>query len=97
MAVLERLIELMDFISEFRLRRLLILLVITVTTINYLRIKRTRKSVTQEEEEAWIKENYSKDENGLYPWEADTNDHPSRIQDGSRRISSKWGPRRGRW
>ena len=96
MHAIEKLIELMDFISEFRLRRLLIIIVITVTYINYVRIKRKRKKVSQEEEDIWIQETYSKDENGLYPWEADTDDHPSRIQDGSRRISSKWGPKRGR-
>lgn len=97
MNILENLIDLMDFVAEFKLRRLLIMVVIIATSISYFRIKRKRKKITQEEEEYMINRTYQKDENGLYPWEADTNDHPSRIQEGSRRISSKWGPKRGRW
>lgn len=97
MDVLERLIDVMDFIAEFKLRRMLIMLVLAATTISYFRIKRKRKKITTEEEDAIIQDTYPRDEDGLYPWEADTNDHPSRIQEGSRRISSRWGPRRGRW
>lgn len=97
MDVIERLIDILDFISEFKLRRMIIMFVLAATTISYFRIKRTRKKITKEEEDAMIEATYPKDEAGLYPWEADTDDHPSRIQQGSRRISSKWGPRRGRW
>lgn len=97
MDVIERLIDVLDFIAEFKLRRLIIMFVLAATTISYFRIKRTRKRITQEEEDAMIEAIYPKDEEGLYPWEVDTDDHPDRIQKGSRRISSKWGPRRGRW
>lgn len=97
MDVLERFIDMLDFIADFKLRRMLIMVVLAATTISYFRIKRTRRKITVEEEDAMIQQIYSKDENGLYPWEADKDDHPSRIQEGSKRISSKWGPRRGRW
>lgn len=78
-------------------RRYLILLVILGSAIRYLRVRRTRKRISPEEEESVIQQTYIKDENGLYPWEVDINDHPSSIPKDSKRVTNTWGPKRGKW
>jgi hypothetical protein len=40
---------------------------------------------------------YEKDENGLYPWEADQDDSPQRIEKTATRYVNQARPRRGRW
>ena len=78
-------------------RRYLILLVLLGSTIQYLRVRKARKRITPEEEEAAIQQAYKKDENGLYPWEVNTDDHPDSIPKDSKRVTNTWGPKRGKW
>ena len=70
---------------------------VIMMTLSYLKVRHSRKKISREQEDAMIEANYQKDENGLYPWEADTNDHPSRVTKGSKPIRKNWGPQRGRW
>lgn len=79
------------------IRRYLILLVLLGSTIQYLRVRRARKRITPEEEEVAIQQTYKKDENGFYPWEVDTDDHPNSIPKDSKRVANTWGPKRGKW
>jgi len=62
-----------------------------------LKVRHDRRKITREEEDAMIEASYEKDENGLYPWEVDTNDHPDRVGKNSTPIKKNWGPQRGRW
>lgn len=49
-------------------------------------------------EEEQILEKYLKDENGLYPWEKNTDDCPHNIPKDAKRYPYTSGrPRRGRW
>ncbi|MGM0169411.1 hypothetical protein IGI39_003727 [Enterococcus sp. AZ135] len=41
--------------------------------------------------------NFKKNEEGLYPWEADTNDSPNRIPANAKRYVNKAKLKRGRW
>lgn len=70
---------------------------VVMTTVRYLKVRQERKKITQEEEDALIEANYKKDEDGLYPWEVDTNDHPSRVEKKSEPLKKTWGAQRGRW
>lgn len=79
------------------IRPYLILLVFLGSTIQYLRVRKARKKITAEEEEATIQHYYTKDENGNYPWEVNTNDHPDSIPKDSKRVMNTWGPKRGKW
>ncbi|MCD5003372.1 hypothetical protein IV487_12960 [Enterococcus saccharolyticus] len=42
-------------------------------------------------------ENYEKDENGLYPWEANTDDSPENIPQNAKVFKEKDKVRRGGW
>lgn len=92
--------DLMDFfnlLTKIKIRRYLFMLMVIMTTIRYLKVRYERKRITQEEEEALIDATYEKDENGLYPWEVDTDDHPSRVDNMSEPLKKTWGAQRGRW
>lgn len=95
--LIDVLTKIVTFIKIFKVRRVLMVVMLTATTLSYLRIRRARKSITQEEEDAFIKETYQKDENGLYPWEVDVDDHPSRVTKESKPMINSWGPKRGKW
>lgn len=41
--------------------------------------------------------NFQKNENGLYPWEADTDDSPDRITENTKRYVNKARLKRRRW
>lgn len=86
-----------DFLAKLKIRKYMLVLMVVMTTLSYLRIRYTRKKITKEEEDALIEATYAKDEEGRYPWEVDTNDHPSRVTKDSRRISNSWGPKKGQW
>lgn len=42
-------------------------------------------------------DNFEKDENGLYPWEANTDDSPDSIPKNAKVFKEKEKIRRGRW
>ncbi|OFI49271.1 hypothetical protein BG261_11000 [Floricoccus tropicus] len=60
--------------------RLILVLIAFISVV--VGIIRYRKKIEEEEDLS----NYSKDENGLYPWESDTDDSPSRISDDAKRY-----------
>ena len=78
-------------------KSLLGLLVAVLMAISWVRLHKKRKKVTHEEDMKEVEQNFEKDENGLYPWEVDTDDDPKHIPDDAKPISTNWGPQRGRW
>lgn len=91
------LLDFFDILAKIKIRRYVFILMVTMTVLRYLKVRHDRKKITQEEEDAVIEATYEKDENGLYPWEADTNDHPSRVEEVSEPLKKTWGAQRGRW
>ena len=83
--------------GKISFRRILIMITFTVMGIRYFQLRYKRRKVTAEEENVWIEAQYKKDENGLYPWEADTDDSPERVTPDSKPMINSWGPKRGRW
>ncbi|MBU5359596.1 hypothetical protein KQI58_00730 [Enterococcus raffinosus] len=86
-----------DILAELKIRRYVFPLMVIITTLSYLKVRHERKKITREEEDAMIEATYEKDENGLYPWETDTNDHPDRVGKNSTPLQKNWGPKRGQW
>ena len=91
------LMDVFDFLAKIKIRRYVFVLMVAMMTISYLKVRHERKKITQEEEDALIEATYQKDEDGLYPWEADTNDHPDRVGKNSMPIKKTWGAQRGKW
>lgn len=80
------------------IRTIVLFLVLGLPLIGYIRLKKTKKSVDEALEEEQILEKYLKDENGLYPWEKNTDDCPHNIPKDAKRYPYTSGrPRRGRW
>lgn len=79
------------------IRRIIISITFAVMALRYIQVRRKHRKITTEEEKQRIEELYEKDENGLYPWEADTDDSPNRVTPESKPLVNKWGPKRGRW
>ncbi|WP_242704658.1 hypothetical protein [Candidatus Enterococcus ferrettii] len=65
--------------------------------VRYLQNRWKHRQITAAEENQRIEAIYEKDENGLYPWEVDTNDSPERVTPETRPMVNSWGPKRGRW
>lgn len=79
------------------IRMIAIMLVIGIFCWRYIRLRISRKN-NQDNDEKDLLEHFEKDENGLFPWEIDTDDSPDRIPHNAKRhphISGR--PRRGRW
>ncbi len=61
----------------------------------------TRKLTSKEKKETTdddtLQTMFSKDDNGKYPWETDTDDSPDRINKTTRRLKDSTGAKRGRW
>lgn len=81
--------------SQFR--KFLIVLVFLGSAVQYLRIRKTKKRVTMQEDLENVEKYYEKNADGLYPWEVNTDDHPNSIPKGSKRMQNNWGPKRGKW
>jgi|GEM_PF-2798973 len=73
------------------------ILVAAIMAISWIRLHHKRKKVTKEQDDHEVEQYFEKDENGLYPWEADTDDDPKHISKDAKPISHNWGPQRGRW
>ena len=93
----EQFMWIFDFLERVKIRRYIFPLMVCMMTISYLKARRAHRKITIEEEDAAIEATYQKDENGLYPWEADTDDHPSRVGKNSQPVKRNWGPQRGKW
>lgn len=93
----EGLIGLFEVLARIKLKRYALVLMVILTTIRYLKVRRERKKITQKEEDALIETMYQKNEDGLYPWEVDIDDHPSRVGKKSKPIPKNWGAQRGKW
>lgn len=61
-----------DILAKIKIRRYVFVLMVIMMTLSYLKVRHSRKKISREQEDAMIEANYQKDENGLYPWEADT-------------------------
>lgn len=80
-----------------KIRTLAGMSVLILFAIKYYSAKHRRRTMDTEEELKSIEETYEKDEDGLYPWETDTNDSPDRIEKNAVRMDTSWGPQKGRW
>ncbi|MGG5330924.1 hypothetical protein [Enterococcus sp. AZ163] len=85
----------LEVIKNLGMRKLILILFITVTFITFLK-QRLKKHRSYDELDA-VEDSYQKDENGLYPWEADTDDSPQRIPEDAKKYIHNAGPKRGRW
>lgn len=91
------LIGVFDFLAKIKVRSYVFPIMVVMMSLSYLKVRHEHRKITREEEDAMIEATYQKDENGLYPWEVDTNDHPDRIDKSSRPIKKDWGSQRGKW
>ncbi|OJG80907.1 hypothetical protein RV10_GL003906 [Enterococcus pallens] len=85
----------LEVIKNLGMRKLILILFITVTFIAFLK-QRLKKHRSYDGLDP-VEESYQKDENGLYPWEADTDDSPQRIPKDAKKYIHNAGPKRGRW
>lgn len=85
----------LEVMKKIGMRRLILILFISVTFFSFLK-QRLKKHRSYDELDP-VEDSYQKDENGLYPWEADTDDSPDRIPDDAKKYTHHAGPRRGRW
>ncbi|MBO1305894.1 hypothetical protein JZO70_06970 [Enterococcus sp. 669A] len=83
-----------EVIKNLGMRKIILIIFISVSFVYFLRQKFKRRRLYDEES---IEEIYQKDENGLYPWEADTDDSPDRIPEDAKKYIHQAGPKRGRW
>ncbi|WP_367377489.1 hypothetical protein [Enterococcus gilvus] len=85
-----------QLIHKLNLRKVVFVVFVWVTVIGYLKQKHKHSApeLTDDELEA----TYGKNEAGLFPWEADTNDSPDRVKKTTKKYNIKqYGPKRGRW
>lgn len=80
--------------SEIDLRHSVLLLFILITSLSFV-LQRLRKKERWSDKEDLSQ--FEKDENGLYPWEVDTDNSPERIDKSAKRYVNQHQPRRGRW
>lgn len=73
------------------------LLVVLFMFIFWWRARKRSKRITAEEDEKFIKENYEKNEDGLYPWEVDTDLSEKNIKEGAQPMNTDDLPKRGQW
>ena len=66
-----------------------------LTSVIILKRRSNRGKVLEEIEDPLA--NFEKDENGLYPWENNTDDSPKSIPANAKRFHEKNKIRRGRW
>lgn len=84
---------LLYILSRIDLRRAALILFLLLTSTAFIYQRLTRRKRLQEESFP----EYEKNAEGLYPWEADTDDSPTRIPKDAKRYVNQHQPRRGRW
>lgn len=85
-----------QIIQRIGTRKILLILFVFVSIFVYFKErKRKRKHLLTDEE---LEEIYERDENGLFPWEVNTNDSPKEIpKEATRYYYDQGRPKRGRW
>lgn len=79
-----------------RISSIVFALTVIISSITYLSLRRQhKKDRTQLEHQ--VDETYEKDENGLFPWEADVDDSPQRVPASAKRFKYDDRPKRGGW
>lgn len=73
-----------------------LLLVVIIGSVQYLKTRQSFKK-SKDNEEDMITKYYEKNEEGLYPWEVDTNHSPERIEKDAKPFKRIDGPKRGGW
>lgn len=89
--------EWLRLLSKFNLRRICFVIITVLLCIEYLKTYKQHKKITDLEETKQIESNYQKNEQGLYPWEADTDNTVERISKEAKPYRYDNGPKRGRW
>ncbi len=85
--------RLLYVLSHVNLRRVALILFLLMTSAAFIYQRFTRRKRKQEESFP----EYEQNEEGLYPWEVDTDDSPKRIAKDAKRYINQHQPRRGRW
>ena len=70
---------------------------IIISGIQYLKVRKSKKSITKEQDTLNIQKHFERDVNGQFPWEVNTDNDPRNIPKDSKRISNNWAPKRGKW
>lgn len=65
--------------------------------LSYFLMRLRKKNERGEDSQKDELQNFQKNEEGLYPWEADTDDSPDRIPANAKRYVNKARLKRGRW
>lgn len=79
-----------------RISSLVFALIVIVSSVAYLSLRKQHKR-DRDKLEQQVEEQYEKDENGLFPWEVDTDDSPDRVAADAKRFQYNDRPKRGRW
>lgn len=83
-----------ETVSKINLRKSLLMIFLLVSCLSFL-IQRLMKKKRQQTAEDLSQ--FEKDEAGLYPWEADTDDSPKRIEKDAKRYINQQKTKRGSW
>ncbi|MHC5247245.1 hypothetical protein [Enterococcus sp. LJL90] len=85
--------KLLSVLNEIGFRKITILIVLGLMAILYFANRKKQKKIDESDEDL---ANYSKNQDGLYPWEVDQDDSPKRVASDARPVKID-KPRRGRW
>lgn len=82
-----------ETVSKINLRKILLMIFLLVSCLSFLtqRLKKKRQQTVEDLSQ------FEKDEAGLYPWEADTDDSPKRIEKDAKGYINQQKPKRGSW
>lgn len=98
---MEQLIEVFNYLMQgsltSKIRSVVGVAFLLTMARQYLKVRKSRKKISVDEDQKMIEDTYEKDKNGLYPWEVDKDDSPKRISSNAKRIVNDWAPKRGRW
>lgn len=80
-----------------RIRAIVWGLIILMMVIYWIRARRRSHKISSEEDEKLIEQIYEKNEDGLYPWEVDTDISADNIKEGATPMNLDGLPKRGKW
>lgn len=83
-------------VQKLNIRKVVFMAFVLVSAFGYL--KQRKKKARPELSDDELERTYEKNEDGLFPWEVDTNDSPDRVGKNAKKYNIKqYGPKRGRW
>lgn len=83
-------------IQKLNIRKVAFVAFVLVSIFGYLKQRKKKSAPELSDDE--LERTYEKNEEGLFPWEVDTNDSPDRVGKNAKKYNIKqYGPKRGRW